>query len=252
MSYGRGWGRLAGLVVLVLVAGLLTAGAAVQEEPVKWPIPGVPVADPSWPHLPPAADVYWTTGVNGAAFSFDDGPDPVWTPRILQVLAKYHVHAVFCMIGFRVRAHPELVRAVAAAGHTLCNHTVEHDPTIGNWTAHAIRADLAENNELITAASGGVRPVYFRSPRMEFTPRIIAVARSLGLASLGCRVTASDWIDPPRSPRNIKINVHDLMRQDSIILFHDGGAPGTHAHTVAVLPLIINDIHQRGWKIVSL
>jgi peptidoglycan/xylan/chitin deacetylase (PgdA/CDA1 family) len=243
---------VAGLVALVLVVGFFTAGGAVQEEPVTVPIQGVPVGVASSPHLPPAADPYWSTGVNGVALSFDDGPDPTWTPRILQVLAKYHIHAVFCMIGYRVREHPELVRAVAAAGHTLCNHTVEHDPTIGNWTARAIRADLAENNELITAASGGVRPVYFRSPRMEFTPRIIAVARSLGLASLGCRVTASDWIDPPRSPRNIKINVHDALHRDSIILLHDGGAPGTHAHTVAVLPLIINDTYKRGWRFTTI
>jgi peptidoglycan/xylan/chitin deacetylase (PgdA/CDA1 family) len=266
---GRRWARMAGLWAAVLVVGALSAGAAVQEEPVRLPIQGVPTdaravptrsvssragapASPVTAHLPPASFVYENTGSAGIALTFDDGPSPIWTPKVLQVLAKYRVHAVFCMVGFRIRQHPELVRAVAAAGHTLCNHTVEHDPSIGRWSAKDIRADLVQNDELITAASGGVRPRYFRSPHGDFTPRIVEVARELGLASLGWRVTSSDWASPPPRARAIATNVLTTLRPGSIILFHDAGSPGTHAHTVAALPLVISGLERRGWRTATI
>lgn len=246
--------RVASLIALVLVAALLVTGGAIQERPIQLPIAGVPdspfpvqpVSSPSR-YLTPRPEIYWTTGGNGVSLTFDDGPSPQWTPQVLKVLAQYRVHAVFCMVGFRVREHPELVRAVAAAGHTLCNHTLEHDPSIGSWSEAAIRADLAQNNELITAASGGVRPVYYRAPQMLFTPRINAVAQSLGLALLGTRITAKDWVSPPKNPADMAKYLRGALYPDAIILMHDAGSPGTHAHTVALLPLLIQDIRRRGW-----
>ncbi|WP_344306255.1 polysaccharide deacetylase family protein [Fodinicola feengrottensis] len=250
--------RVAVLLAVVLVLGGLTAGASVQEDPVRLPIPGVPTQAAQVStrpnqravaaHLKPASFVYEDTGSAGIQLTFDDGPSPLWTPKVLQVLAKYHVHAIFCMVGFRVREHPELVRAVADAGHTLCNHTVEHDPSIGTWSVPDIRADLVENNELITAASGGVKPVYFRSPHGDFTPRIVEVAREVGLASLGWKVTATDWADPPPPAWDIAANIHHHVRPGSIILFHDAGSPGTHAQTVAALKLVLDDFQRRHLK----
>ncbi|WP_163508260.1 polysaccharide deacetylase family protein [Fodinicola acaciae] len=249
-------------VVALLAVGLVLiglAGANIAQPVVSLPIPGVPVAAvrpagaavPS-PRLMPANTVYEYTGTAGIALTFDDGPSPIWTPKVLQVLAKYHVHAVFCMVGFRVREHPELVRAVAQAGHTLCNHTVNHDPSISRWSPRDIHRDLAENNQLITAASGGVRPRYFRSPQGLFTPRVVEEARRLGLASLGWRVTAFDWQSPPLPPKALARNVDIRVRPGSIVLMHDAGSPGTHRHTLAALSIIIAYIQEHGWQTTAL
>lgn len=66
-------------------------------------------------------------GGRAVALTFDDGPNPTDTPRLLKVLRKHHVKAVFCLWGDHVKEHPELVRAIVAGGHTLCNHTMRHD-----------------------------------------------------------------------------------------------------------------------------
>jgi peptidoglycan/xylan/chitin deacetylase (PgdA/CDA1 family) len=151
------------------------------------------------------------------------------------------------MVGFRVRAHPELVRQVVADGNALCNHTVDHDPTIGGKSTAAIERNLRENDALITKASGGIAPRYFRAPHGDFTPRLVGVADRLGLASLGWKVTSSDWQSPLMTPAAIANWVGRTMKPGSMILFHDGGSPGTHWHTVAGLRLVLADLAHRNW-----
>jgi peptidoglycan-N-acetylglucosamine deacetylase len=253
--------RLALLVVLV-IAGLVaawTTGTLGQPGGARGPGPAPKavapvgqlaraVAGAAGPvHLPPADGVYEETGNRAVGITFDDGPDPTWTPQVLAVLRQHHVRAVFCMVGFRVRAHPELVRQVVADGHALCNHTVDHDPTIGRKSVREIERNLRENNELITRASGGVAPRYFRAPHGDFTPRLVQVAHRLGLASLGWRVTSSDWQDPLMQPAAMANWVGRTVRPGSIVLFHDAGSPGTHWHTVAGLRLILADLAKRHW-----
>ncbi|WP_344309972.1 polysaccharide deacetylase family protein [Fodinicola feengrottensis] len=204
-------------------------------------------------HLKPDNHIYETNGTQSVALSFDDGPDPTWTPQILAVLREYHVHAVFCEIGFRVKQHPELTKMVAKDGNTLCNHTMWHKPELGKKPAPQIVKDLADTNWLIQRASGGVRPVYFRAPQGDFTDREVQVAAGLGLASLGWKVTSSDWQKPLMTPKNMLNWVDRTMQPGCIILFHDGGSPGTHAHTVAGLKLILDDIiNKKHWTVVTL
>ena len=98
------------------------------------------------------------------ALTFDDGPDPVQTPKILALLAKYQVKATFCLVGEQVQKHPEIVRQIVAAGHTLCNHTWDHSLTIGKDKPAVIQADLARTNEAIRAAVPGAEIPFFRAP----------------------------------------------------------------------------------------
>jgi peptidoglycan/xylan/chitin deacetylase (PgdA/CDA1 family) len=191
--------------------------------------------------------VYEVTGTPAVTLTFDDGPDPQWTPRVLAVLERHHVRAVFCMVGYRVRSHPELVREVVAGGNALCNHTINHDPALGTKTVATMEENLRENSRLITAASGGVAPRYFRAPHGNFTPALVHVARRLGMASLGWEVTSSDWQSPLMTPKNMANWVGRTMKPGCLILFHDGGSPGTHAHTVAGLDLVLSDLDRRGW-----
>jgi peptidoglycan/xylan/chitin deacetylase (PgdA/CDA1 family) len=108
------------------------------------------------------------------ALTFDDGPNPVDTPRLLEVLRRHHVKAVFCLWGDFVDAHPKLVRAIVAGGHKLCNHTMHHD-NMGTWTPEQIKADLEEANAAIHRAVPGVPIKYFRAPYGSWgqTPQVL-------------------------------------------------------------------------------
>jgi peptidoglycan/xylan/chitin deacetylase (PgdA/CDA1 family) len=98
-----------------------------------------------------------------AALTFDDGPDPEFTPRILEVLAANHARATFNLVGWNAVRHPELVRAVIAAGHELGNHTWTH-LDLAQQPARETQRQLDLGCRAIEAAAG-VRPRWFRPPR---------------------------------------------------------------------------------------
>jgi peptidoglycan/xylan/chitin deacetylase (PgdA/CDA1 family) len=168
-----------------------------------------------------------TTGTSNVALTFDDGPDPVNTPRMLDLLRRYKIKATFCLIGVRARAHPELVRRIVAEGHSLCNHSWRHLLTLGRQSPDAIRADLARTLAVIHAAAPGAKVRYFRAPGGNFTPQMINIARSLGMsAPLYWQVDPSDWDAGTYGQgtpmvNHIIGNVHSYARPGSIILSHD-------------------------------
>ena len=109
-----------------------TESAPMKRVPTK----AAPQKTAATPALGPAGS-HRTTGTSAVALTFDDGPDPAQTPKLLDLLAQQHVHATFCLVGQNVQAHPELVRQIVAGGHTLCNHTWRHSLTIGKQSAAA-------------------------------------------------------------------------------------------------------------------
>src|SRR5688572_27709788 len=111
------------------------------------------------------ADIIDTAAGRGnvVSLTFDDGPTATDTPRLLQVLRKHRVKAVFCVQGNRTLENPQLIRRIVAAGHTLCNHTMEHDD-LAPLSAEEIRADLAETNRVIRRALPHASIPYFRAP----------------------------------------------------------------------------------------
>jgi peptidoglycan/xylan/chitin deacetylase (PgdA/CDA1 family) len=97
------------------------------------------------------------------ALTFDDGPDPAWTPRVLAELKAAHVHATFCLVGRHVAKYPALVRAIVAGGHALCNHSWSHDEKLAMRSPAVIRQELARTQEAVRRAAG-VTPRLFRAP----------------------------------------------------------------------------------------
>ncbi|MFI5959307.1 polysaccharide deacetylase family protein [Cryptosporangium sp. NPDC051539] len=193
------------------------------------------------PLLPPASKPYFRTGTNAVALTFDDGPDPRWTPQVLALLRKYHVKATFCMIGVNVRAHPDLVRKIAKDGHALCNHSTTHDLHLKKKSRAAILSDLRHTNALITKASGGIAPTYFRAPGGNWSGVIVSAARSLGMASIGWNVDPKDWTKPPSS--TIVARVRAGMAPGVIVLMHDGG--GDRSRSVAALKVLLPPLKSR-------
>ncbi|OLZ67078.1 hypothetical protein AVW11_14525 [Streptomyces amritsarensis] len=165
------------------------------------------------------------------AITIDDGPDPRWTPQVLDVLRKNHVKATFCMIGTKAQKYPELVRAVAADGHLLCNHSVDHDVTMDHKPVAYQKQQILEGKAMIEKAAPGVPVGYYRAPGGAFTPDSRAIAAASGMRPLGWSVDPKDW-SRPGLPSIISA-LEDKLPQQPTVLFHDGG--GDRSETVAAL-----------------
>jgi peptidoglycan/xylan/chitin deacetylase (PgdA/CDA1 family) len=180
--------------------------------------------------------------VQGAAIAltFDDGPDPRWTPAVLDLLRRFHVQATFCLVGVHVAEHPELVRQIAAAGHRLCDHTWTHDGALTQRSAAIVRAELTRTYDAIVAAAA-VRPRYFRAPGGAWNRVIVAEAGRLALRPLGWSVDPRDWTRPPAA--EITRRVLGNATAGSIVLLHDGY--GDRSATVTALRTILPTLVAR-------
>ncbi|MEV1285878.1 polysaccharide deacetylase family protein [Micromonospora sp. NPDC049679] len=182
-----------------------------------------------------------TTGGPTVALTFDDGPDPRYTPQMLALLRRYQIKATFCMIGANAQAYPSLVRQIAAEGHTLCNHSWSHDLTLGSRSQTEIQTDLARTSAAIRAAAPGFPVSYYRQPGGNWTAAVVAEAHNLGMTSLDWAVDPRDWEKPVAA--NIAALVTTETASGSIVLMHDGG--GVRTETVTALHVILPDLTQR-------
>jgi peptidoglycan-N-acetylglucosamine deacetylase len=162
------------------------------------------------------------------ALTYDDGPNDVATERLLEVLARHEVHATFFLIGGLVRQRPELVRAIAAAGHLIGNHTMTH-PWLSWQSAARIREELAGCNAVLEDTLGA--PIrFFRAPHGARRPVVLRIARELGLTAVQWNITAFDWNPIPAeeilatAAKGIERN--RSRKRASNLLLHDGGHLG--------------------------
>ena len=190
------------------------------------------------------------------ALTYDDGPNPAATERLLEVLAHHKVSATFFLIGGFVRQRPDLARAVAGAGHLIGNHTMTH-PWLAWQSAARIREELAGCNAAIEDALGA--PIrYFRPPHGARRPYVLRTARELGLTTVQWNVTCFDWEAPPpdtilgHAVRGITRNRQ--RNRASNVLLHDGGQHGLgqpRMATVEATDQLITRYKQAGAKFVT-
>ncbi|MFI7355421.1 polysaccharide deacetylase family protein [Streptomyces avidinii] len=178
------------------------------------------------------------------AITIDDGPDPRWTPQVLQTLRENHVKATFCMIGTKAQKYPELVRAVAADGHQLCDHSVDHDVTMDHKPVAYQRQQILEGKAMIEKAVPGVPVTYYRAPGGAFTPDSRAIAAESGMRPLGWSVDPKDWSRPGLEA--ILSTVQGKLPQQPTVLFHDGG--GDRSETVAALKKYLPWLTEQGYR----
>ncbi|MFI0939637.1 polysaccharide deacetylase family protein [Streptomyces sp. NPDC021020] len=185
------------------------------------------------PVAPVPIDIVHAAEIPGKAvnITIDDGPDPVWTPKVLAVLKKHHVHATFCMIGPQAKAHPDLVRRVVAEGHRLCDHTVSHDESMDHKPVAYQQKEILDALAMIEEASGNAPVQYYRAPGGAFTPASRQIAAQHGLRPLGWNVDTKDFSRP--GVGTIVATVKSEIPNGPTILFHDGG--GDRSQTVAAL-----------------
>ncbi|WP_063822654.1 polysaccharide deacetylase family protein [Frankia sp. AvcI1] len=183
---------------------------------------------------------------DSVALTIDDGPHPVWTPRILDVLRVNRVSATFSVVGAQAVANPELVRRIVAEGHSLCNHTMTHPQPFGARTPEQIRAEMTRAQSAVVDA-GAEPPRLFRAPGGDWSPAVLAAAAGLGMTSLGWDVDPRDWARPGTA--SIRQSLGGA-RPGDILLCHDGG--GNRAQTVAALQRVLPLLRARGLSFVPL
>jgi len=177
------------------------------------------------------------------ALTFDDGPDPTWTPRVLALLARHRVRATFCVVGRHVDAHPQLARAIVAGGHQLCNHTYDHDEALVSRPPAVVAAQLARTQAAVVKATGR-RPAFFRAPGGIWSPALETAARAQGMVPLRWTADPRDWTRP-----GVHAIVRTLLEElaaGRIVLLHDGG--GDRRQTVQALAWALKELPVRGYS----
>ena len=190
------------------------------------------------------------TGAYTIALTFDDGPDPVYTPQILEVLARYHVPATFFVLGRHVEAHPELVGRIVAAGHAVGSHAYSH--TILRWVGPGmIASELTRTDEALWRAAG-VRTGLLRHPGGMQGPFLPFVALAGGWQVVVWSVDPRDYSAPGSA--EITRRVLEEAHPGAIILLHDGSPDGDRSHrqTVEALPAILEGLRNRGYRFVRI
>ena len=183
------------------------------------------------------------------ALTFDDGPWPSSTPRILDTLRRLHVRATFFVIGYLAQQYPALVRRELRLGMVVGNHTYNHPqvPPFGELPLPLLRDEIALGQQILTRL--GVRTHLFRPPGGSTSSNVVRAAAALGDRVVLWSVDPSDW-QPGVSAGHVAQRVLSAVRPGSIVILHDGG--GDRSATRAALPRIVKGIRARGLRIVPL
>jgi cellulose synthase/poly-beta-1,6-N-acetylglucosamine synthase-like glycosyltransferase/peptidoglycan/xylan/chitin deacetylase (PgdA/CDA1 family)/spore germination protein YaaH len=199
------------------------------------------------------------------ALTFDDGPDPVWTPRILDILKQENVKAAFFVLGENGQANPDLIKRIVAEGHEIGNHSFTH-PNLAEVPRQVTDLELNATQRLIESVTGRstrlFRAPYFgdAEPRTpdEIDPTV--QAQDLGYISVGLHLDPDDWqlTDPDGTPHTADEMVEQVLTQaaittpeerGNIVLMHDGG--GDRSATIEALPKLIHELRARGYQFTT-
>jgi peptidoglycan-N-acetylglucosamine deacetylase len=177
------------------------------------------------------------------SLTFDDGPDPQWTPQVLALLRRHGAVATFCVVGNQVRKHEALVRDVVDAGMRLCDHTRSHPADLALLPAAEQRSEIIDARSDIAAAVDA--PVaYFRAPGGHWSPAVLELAAERGMQPLGWSVDLRDW-ERPGVPAILSTCERNL-RPGAVILMHDGG--GNRQQTVQALEVLLPWLVDKGYR----
>lgn len=219
-------------------------------------VAGAAVFYAGYASMAPASQLYGCTFVRGRrgsqqiALTFDDGPNDPHTLDLLDVLAKHGVTATFFMIGRFVRERPDIARAVAAAGHTIGNHTYTH-PNLIFCSPAQVGLQL-DDCARVLSETVGEHSRLFRPPYGGRLPHVLAAARRRGLETVMWSASSRDWtLD---SAEAIEKQVADRIRGGDVVLMHDGGSRRLGVYrgrTVEAADRLIARFVAEGYEFVS-
>lgn len=222
-------------------AASTTTAAAAAASAVTQPLAAA--LGPDMEHrlpMPAAPD-----GRPSVTLTFDDGPHPFFTPRVLDILASRGVKAVFCVVGTEVARYPYVVARIHAEGHALCNHTHTHDTQMSRKDPHYVASMLRHPSNLIRDITGKT-PTLYRGPGGDLSVFIIDEAHRLGMRILGWSVDPADYFKPGAVA--IQERIMGRMHPGAIVLMHDAG--GERTQTVEQLAGLIDRLRAGGYSFV--
>jgi peptidoglycan/xylan/chitin deacetylase (PgdA/CDA1 family) len=196
--------------------------------------------------LDPRTDVQ-SRGRPSVALTFDDGPSPDVTVRVLDILRQKNAKATFFVVGRQVERHPELARRAVAEGHVVANHTYSHPPLFCFLSPRRLREEIERTQDVIHGIAG-VRPRHFRSPVGLRHPLLKEALERANLELVLWRLRTYDtW---PTTRDQLHRRILGRVRPGAIVLLHDRPGPGTEA-MVAALPDVIDALRHRGYELVT-
>ncbi|MCL4499083.1 MAG: polysaccharide deacetylase family protein [Chloroflexi bacterium] len=187
------------------------------------------------------------------AITFDDGPSPIYTPKILDVLKEKNVRATFFCVGIHVEKYPDVARRIVDEGHDIGNHTYAHRDLLPS-TRRIVEEQLRRTDEAIFSVTG-VSTRLFRPPRGLYSGAVRRiVVGEFGLRMILWTVSTLDWRRDV-TPRQIVKRIAHYLHPGAVILFHDSGAlfrreGGKRMTTVKALPMVIDHLREAGYEIV--
>lgn len=187
------------------------------------------------------------TGGKLVALTFDDGPHPTQTLKVLSILKAENIKATFFMVGRMARYHPQAARAVARAGMLIGDHTENH-ASLPGMTQAQITREIARGQASIRSVTG-VTTHWFRSPYGAASVETRRDAGLLGMRVVAWDVDANDWKNP--APKTISDYVVSHVHAGSIVLLHDGGGQN-RTSTIEALPAIIRELKKQHYRFVTL
>lgn len=179
--------------------------------------------------------------------TFDDGPNPTWTPEILDLLERSGAHASFFVIGENAKRWPSLVEREAQDGDTIGDHTWSH-PNLTAVSSTAVYVELGRDRNLITTLSGN-SPTLWRPPYEAFNPSVIGIASGLGMKMQLWSVDTGDWQLP--GTELIVLRVMAALHNGMVVLLHDGGGY-TRSETVNAVAILIPELEAAGYQLAAL
>ncbi|THF79600.1 polysaccharide deacetylase family protein [Cohnella fermenti] len=230
--------RPTGIALLALSALLATSGFAPYPQ------------TNSRKHYESRGEIVWEVPMDEKliALTFDDGPDPKTTERILDLLAKYEAKATFFVVGRRAERFPEIVRREALEGHEVANHTYTHMYFNGRNRLQDIASEMDRTGEKLTEISGQ-QPRWFRPPGGFYNETVIRMAKERGYTVIlwSWHQDTRDWVAPGvgRIVRKVLTNA----RNGDIVLMHDHVEGSTQ--TVEALEQILPELSRRGYRMVT-
>lgn len=259
-------GRWRPVPVIRFSMTLHAAGAiALAVQPALWPwilggLAGnhlVLIAAALWPRgrllgpnlirLPASA-----LGRREVALTFDDGPDPEVTPRVLDLLDRYQAKASFFCIGERAAAFPDTVKEIARRGHSVENHSYRHSSAFAFYGLSRLRREV-EATQAVIAGITGRAPAFFRAPAGFRSPLLDPVLAKRGLRYVSWTRRGYDAVR--RNPVAVLRRLTRGLSAGDVLLLHDGAHARTEAGeplVLAVLPALLDQVAASGFKSVSL
>ncbi|WP_246879875.1 polysaccharide deacetylase family protein [Bacillus suaedae] len=185
---------------------------------------------------------------NRVALTFDDGPDPRFTPQLLDVLSKFNVPATFFVMGARAEAYPEITKRMANEGHIIGNHTYWH-PNLVQENIASLKREIRQTEDVI-ADLVGYRTKLFRPPYGFLYNELVEEVAELNYTIIGWSLDTLDWRE--LGADNIAYNVINNIEPGSIILMHDGGEwDADRTGTIESLKQIIPVLQEQGFEFVT-